>query len=405
MNLAERHIVKSSNKLFRACDRESFLSKNLHNATTYELRQAFFDKNKKMPSYKDLAGLFAASNNPDFRALPAKVSQWTMKRVFQAFKDFFALSKAYKEKPNKFTGKPQLPKYKHKTKGRALVTYTIQAISKPKLKQGIIKLSGCDIEFKTKCVPSSIKQVRIVPEYGHYVIEVIYEKQEKPKKKIHAQKIASIDIGLNNLGALTFSHKQAPVLINGRPLKSINQYFNKKKAKLMSFIGGKGTSKKIEKLTLKRNNKVRDYLHKASRYIVNQLVSKGTTLLVIGKNDGWKQDINIGKKNNQNFVSIPHATFIKMLAYKCALEGIHVQLQEESYTSKCSFLDLESIKKHLIYKGRRLKRGVFKSKKYGTINADINGSLNIMRKAVPKLFSNGIEDVVVRPYSKVKTFL
>ena len=139
--------------------------------------------------------------------------------------------------------------------------------------------------------------------------------------------------------------------------------------------------------------------------MVNQLVSKGTTLLVIGKNDGWKQDINIGKKNNQHFVSIPHAIFIKMLAYKCSLEGINVKLQEESYTSKCSFLDLESIKKHLIYKGSRIQRGMFKSKKYGTINADINGSLNIMRKAVPKLFSNGIEDVVVRPYSKVNTFL
>jgi len=405
LNLAERHIVKSSDNLFGACDSEAFLSKNLHNATTYELRQAFFDKDKKMPSYKDLASFFAASNNPDFRALPAKVSQWTMKRVFQSFKDFFAASKAYKKNPNKFTGKPKLPNYKHKTKGRALLTYTIQAISKTKLRQGIIKLSGCDIEFKTNCAPSSIKQVRIVPEYGHYAIEVIYEKQEKPKKKIHSRKIASIDIGLNNLGALTFSHQQAPILINGRPLKSINQYFNKKKAKLMSFIGGKGTSRKIEKLTLKRNNKVRDYLHKASRYIVNQLVSKGTTLLVIGKNDGWKQDINIGKKNNQNFVSIPHAIFIKMLTYKCALEGINVKLQEESYTSKCSFLDLESIKKHLIYKGRRVKRGMFKSKKYGTINADINGSLNIMRKAVPKLFSNGIEDVVVRPYGKVKTFL
>ena len=397
--------IRDSNKLFGACDSLAFLSKNLQNATTYELRQAFFDKDKKMPSYKDLAGLFAKSNNPDFRALPAKVSQWTMKKVFQAFQDFFAASKAYKKNPNKFTGKPKLPKYKHKTKGRASLTYTIQAISKTKLRQGIIKLSGCAIEFKTKCVASSIKQVRIVPRFGHYAIEVIYQKQEKPKKKIHSRKIASIDIGLNNLGALIFSHKQAPILINGRPLKSINQYFNKKKAKLMSFIGDKGTSRKIEKLTLKRNNKVKDYLHKASRYIVNQLVSKGTTLLVIGKNDGWKQDINIGKKNNQNFVSIPHAIFIKMLAYKCFLEGIHVKLQEESYTSKCSFLDLEPIKKHLIYKGRRIQRGMFKSKKYGNINADINGGLNIMRKAVPKLFSNGIEDVVVRPYSKVKTFL
>ena len=405
MILVEKHIIKKGNKLFNECDRLGFLSKNLDNATTYEIRQAFFQKGKKLPSYKDLAESFANDNNRDFRALPAKVSQWTMKMVFQSFKDFFAASREYQKNPKKFTGKPKLPRYKHKTKGRSLLTYTIQAISKTKLRQRIIKLSGCAIEFKTNCAANSVKQVRIVPRFGHYVIEVIYVKQAKPKQKIRSRKIASIDIGLNNLGAISFSHKQAPILINGRPLKSINQYFNKKRAKLMSFIGDKGTSRKIEKLTLKRNNKVKDYLHKASRYMVNQLVSKGITLLVIGKNDGWKQDINIGKKNNQNFVSIPHAIFIEMLGYKCSMEGIHVKLQEESYTSKCSFLDLEPIKKHFIYQGKRMTRGMFVSKKYGDINADINGSLNIMRKAVPKLFSNGIEDVVVRPYSKVNTFL
>ena len=120
-------------------------------------------------------------------------------------------------------------------------------------------------------------------------------------------------------------------------------------------------------------------------------------MLVIGKNKGWKQSINIGRRNNQAFVQVPHARFIDMLTYKARLVGIKVVVTEESYTSKTSFIDLEPVKKQMVYLGKRIKRGLFKSADGTLINADINGSSNIIRKVVPNAFADGIEDVVVRP--------
>ena len=152
-----------------------------------------------------------------------------------------------------------------------------------------------------------------------------------------------------------------------------------------------------KKLSNKRNNKVNDYLHKASKYIVSDLQSKCITTLIIGKNMGWKTQCNIGKQNNQNFVQIPHSRFIDMLIYKCEKVGITVKLQEESYTSKCSFLDMEEICKHDTYFGKRVKRGVYISKNSVIINADVNGSYNILRKAIPSVFRHGIEGFVVSP--------
>ena len=189
-------------------------------------------------------------------------------------------------------------------------------------------------------------------------------------------------IGVNNLCAIG-SNVLKPIIINGKPLKSINQYYNKKLAKLKSELKNeKKTSKRIKSLTNKRNNKVNDYLHKSSRLIVNYLVSNNINTLVIGKNKEWKQNAKIGKRNNQNFIQIPHTRFIEMLEYKCKLEGITVIVTEESYTSKCSFMDNEPIKKHTNYVGKRVKRGLFKSSKGILINADLNGSLNILKKVV-----------------------
>ena len=192
----------------------------------------------------------------------------------------------------------------------------------------------------------------------------------------------SIDLGVNNLSTIG-SNILKPIIINGKPLKSINQYYNKKLAKLKSELKNeKKTSRRIKSLTVKRNNKVNDYLHKASKLIVNYLVSNNISTLVIGKNKEWKQNANIGKRNNQNFIQIPHTRFIEMLTYKCKLEGIPLIIKEESYTSKCSFIDNEPIKKQKVYIGKRIKRGLFETKEKRLINADLNGSLNILRKVV-----------------------
>ena len=216
-------------------------------------------------------------------------------------------------------------------------------------------------------------------------MEVVYEVKEIELKEDN-KRYCGIDLGLNNLATVTSNVAQS-YIINGRPVKSINQYYNKKKAYLQSKLSGKQrTSNRIQRLTLKRNNKVKDYFHKSTAYIVNQLVSDSINTIIIGQNKDWKQDINIGKRNNQSFTSIPHSTFINMLKYKCRLKGINVICREESYTSKSSFLDLDPIpdlkEKNVDFSGMRIQRGLYRSKNGSVINADVNGSYNIMRKEV-----------------------
>ena len=212
-------------------------------------------------------------------------------------------------------------------------------------------------------------------------MEVLYKVTDTPLKEDN-KRYAAIDLGLNNL-ATVGSNVVKPFIINGKPLKSINQYWNKEKARLQSHLkGNKKTSKRIESITNKRNNKVKDYLHKSSRKIVNFLVSNNISTLIIGYNEEWKQNINLGRTNNQTFVNIPFYTFIQQLEYKCKLEGINFLITEESYTSKCSFLDNESVEKHESYLGKRIKRGLLRSAEGKLINADLNGSLNILKKVV-----------------------
>lgn len=210
---------------------------------------------------------------------------------------------------------------------------------------------------------------------------MVYKEEEKPLLE-NNERYASIDLGLNNLATVS-SNVTKPFIINGRPLKSINQYWNKQKAKLQSLLkGNKKSSKQIQLITKKRNNRINTYLHKSSREIVNFLVSNKINTLVIGYNKEWKQNISIGKVNNQSFVGIPFYTFIQQLEYKCKLEGINVILTEESYTSKCSFIDNETLEKKDTYLGKRIKRGLFKTKEGKLINADLNGSLNILKKVI-----------------------
>ncbi|MCC3638234.1 MAG: transposase, partial [Microcoleus sp. PH2017_37_MFU_D_B] len=211
---------------------------------------------------------------------------------------------------------------------------------------------------------------------------------------------------LNNLVALTSNQPGfVPLLINGRPLKSINQFYNKRKAELQSQLkGNRSSSSRLGRLTRCRHQKVDNYLHHTSRQIVNLLASQKIGTLVIGKNARWKNEINLGKRTNQNFVSIPHARLIEMLKYKAELMGIKVIEQEESYTSKSNFLNLDPIPVYgnigaqdAKFSGKRIKRGLYKTSCGRLINADVNGAYNILRKAIPNAFSNGIESCVAQP--------
>ena len=370
MILTERHIIKKTNSLYKELDMLCFLSKNLYNSALYTVRQFYFE-NKKYINWININNQFIKDKQIDYYALPCKVSQQTLKMVDQNMKSFFNALKAK-------NSKQRLPKYLDKTKGRFVVTYTNQAISKTELKKGYIVLSKTNIRIKTKV--RDVQQVRIVPQNNVIVVEVLYKVDCKINNN-NVKKYCGVDFGLNNLMSCGFSDAR-PMLINGRPLKSINWHYNKKKAELQSLLKNKYTSKRIANLTIRRNNKINNYLHKSSRLFINYLVSNDITDVVIGYNKEWKQGINIGRVNNQNFVNIPYYKLLNMLTYKCELLGISVHITEESYTSKCSFLDNEEICKHDDYKGKRIKRGLYKSSDGRLINADVNGALNILKKVI-----------------------
>ena len=391
INLVEQHIIRQDDERFAKIDEASFAAKNLYNKANYILRQTYIFEHDYIP-FKTLYHM--VKNSSKYKALPRKVSQLILKQLNQNWQDFFAAAKAYQQNPGRFLGQPKLPKYKDKKNGRVLLIYNYQAISHVALRQGIIRPSQLGISIKTN--QKKVSQVRIVPRKSYYVVEVVYKAQPQ-NYDLDRNLVAGIDLGIDNLATLT-SNKQGfvPQIINGRPLKSINQFYNKQRAKLQSFIG-QGTSNRLHQLTNKRNRKIKHYLHVASRRLINHLVKQNIGTLVIGYNKKWKQKVNIGRQNNQKFVSIPFSQFIHMLTYKAKLVGICVVMQEESYTSKCSFLDLEPIRKQNNYKGTRVKRGLFQAGNGQLINADVNGSLNIIRKAIPDAFSNGIEGIVVCP--------
>ncbi|MGH8403680.1 MAG: RNA-guided endonuclease InsQ/TnpB family protein, partial [Gammaproteobacteria bacterium] len=249
-----------------------------------------------------------------------------------------------------------------------------------------------------------VKQARIVPRIGCYVVEIVYEQSEHVPQG-DPQLVAAVDLGVDTLAALT-SNKQGfrPRLINGRPIKSVNQFYNKRRAELQTALGHEGTTARMERLTTKRTRRINHYLHAASKAIIALLLAEGIGTLVIGKNLLWKQEADMGRVNNQNFVHLPHARLIEMLSYKAQLAGIAVKVQEESYTSKASFLDLDPLPvyhpadqdKHC-FSGKRVQRALYRAKDGRPIHADVNGSYNIGRKAFPDAFGKGTEGRAVGP--------
>nr|DAF55069.1 MAG TPA: endonuclease [Siphoviridae sp. ctDOT22] len=373
MYLTERHIIKNNKELDEVC----LKSKNLYNKAMYLVRQHYFNTKEYLNFFK-VNKLMIDSKDEDYYSLPTNVSNQTLRLLDKNFKLFFSLLK--KKKKGNYDKPVKLPKYLDK-EGRHITIFNKYSVSKKSLKKGFIKLSSLSIEVPTKVKESELVEVRILPRNNHHIFEVVYEVEDK-EVKVDNNRYASVDLGVNNLMTVS-SNVTKPFIINGRPLKSINQYWNKEKARLQSLLkGNKRTSKRIQSITNKRNNKVLDYLHKSTRKLVNFLVSNNISTLIVGYNEEWKRNINLGKRNNQSFVNIPFYTLIKQLEYKCKLEGINFIITEESYTSKCSFLDNEEVCKHKKYLGKRIKRGLFKSSENKLINADLNGSLNILKKVV-----------------------
>ena len=390
ITLVEQHHIKAGDPRFGAIDAAAFAAKNLYNKALYEVRQAFIHQGEYLP-FAQVYHLLKGSE--EYQSLPRKVSQLVLKQLDQNWRSFFAAIKDWREHPERYLGRPKLPGYKPKQAGRFLLTYNKQAISRRMLRQGIVAPSGLGIEVKTD--KEEVKQVRIVPRQGYYVVEVVYERPPDGHD-LDQSLVAGVDFGIDNLMLVTSNLAGfVPLAVNGRSLKSINQFYNKRKARQQSLVGAR-TTKRLLRLTNKRNRKVKHILHLATRRVIDHLVANQIGVLVIGYNLEWKQRVNIGRTNNQKFVAIPHAQAVQMLTYKAQLAGIEVVLQEESYTSKCSFLDNEFPKERLRYAGRRVKRGLFRAADGRFINADVNGAYNIIIKAFPNAFE-GIEGVVVHP--------
>jgi len=389
MLLVESHIIDKSIEL----DEITFKCKNLYNKANYIIRNEFISTGKYLSKFE----MFTICKDiEEYKCLPVRIARGVLRTLDGNWKSFFSCIKKWRDNKQLFKAKPNLPKYLPKN-GKFTALFYETAILKPK--DGKIGLSSLKLRIPVQTTGKLI-EIQVVPtKTNKYKINIIYDYVEE-KLKQNNKNYCSIDLGLGNLMTVT-SNKSGikPVVVNGKPLKSINQFYNKKKAEYQSVLPKDiKTSKRIEKLTFKRNCKVNDYIHKASDYVVKFCLNNNLNTLVVGYNELWKQEINIGKRNNQNFVQIPFYKIIQMLTYKCEKHGINFITHEESYTSKCSFLDNEEITKHETYKGKRIKRGLFKTSTGVLINADVNGSYNILKKAVPNAFVNGIEGVAVHPY-------
>jgi len=389
MILTETHIISKSNINWNSCDNLSFLSKNLYNQALY-LFNYEYKENRRFIRYKEMEKICKSFANEfnDYYRLTASVSQQVLMLFDKNVKSFLGLINLWKRDKSKLNGCPKFMNYKDKKMGRNIVIIRgDKEVSK--FRDGYIhfpkKLNLQPIKTINIKNQKDLKQIRIVPKASCYNIELVYEKEELCNNYTGK---ASIDLGINNLATLT-SDNGLCELYNGKEIKSINKYYNKLKAKKQGNLiiyQQRYKSKGLEKLISKRNNKIKDKLHKISKKIVNKLEESKIKELVIGYNKEWKTSINLGKKTNQTFVSIPYYRFIEMLTYKCKLVGINVIEHEESYTSKCSSIDLESIRKQENYLGKRIHRGLFKTNKGLLINADINGSLNIGRKVFGDAF-------------------
>ena len=398
MKRVEHHRLKPSSPFYAMLREFCHRSKNLYNHGNYLIRQTFIEDGKWL-RYGEVDRLLKAdAEYPDYRGMPT--AQQTLRLLDKNWTSFFAAIKDWKAHPEKYKGRPKLPKYKPKD-GYFPLVLTNQNC---KLKDGVIRFPRTFQGFTVKAIFASqpeavFKQARIIPHGGEIDLELVYE-LPKVEEKDDNGKYAAIDIGVDNLAALAWSTGERSVLLKGTPLKSVNQYYNKQMAKRRSIcelMNGRHSSKRIARLTAKRNRKVEDYLHKASRKVIDLCAEQDVSVLVIGKNKGWKQEAKLGRRVNQSFVQLPFARFIQMLQYKAEAIGMKVVLTEESYTSGTSFLDGEAPTKDRYDKSRRVYRGLFQANDGRKINADVNGAYQIMRKVFPNVNADGIEGVALRP--------
>ena len=440
MLLTEEHQIKRNGHkdLFRRIDDDCYRAKNLHNAANYLIRQCdrihrkletgidleswekeMTDRvnegirlyNEGRPEsrpvrYVDADNGFISDayflswylkSSPEYKAMPyATCSQICIQELCRSWKSFYKAIPAYQKHPEDFTGRPRKPGYLDPKEGREWLVITNQNFHTNE--DGTIRMPGFLKGIHIKAGHENARQIRIKTEKDCIHILLIYEKEEvSVPKPLKGKAVMGIDLGVDNLAAAVWNSDHPPVILDGRALKSINQYYNKDRARLQAAAqkgNGKEKTKRLERLARKRNRKVKDHLHKASRKIIDLAKAADTGLIIIGNNKGWKQKVDLGNKTNQTFVSIPYHRLIQMIRYKAALEGIEVKVVAETYTSGTSYLDGEEPEKSFYDRKRRIHRGLFKSNSGICINADVNAAYQIMK-------AGGVKDLKIKQKESV----
>lgn len=385
----ERQQINKGHPMYNTIRNYCIKSNNMYNYALYVVRQEFINNGRYL-NYHDTQKLLKTSK--PYKDLMSQASQCVLQVLDRSWKSYFVAIKDWQKNPSKYLGMPKLPKYRDKGKPFTWFVKNNQVF----IENGVLKfklkcLGGIYGEgIKTK-VEGRLVSIRFVPQNDYFTLEIIYEKHVN-QEIVENNRICAIDLGVNNFATLSNNVGLRPLIVNGKGIKSINQYYNKSLSKTIGCVinrNNKYWCNKANVLNRKRYNRIHNFMHNASRFVINYCVENDIKTLVVGLNKKWKQKCSIGDKNTQKFVFVPYNKFIQQLEYKCQEVGIRFITTNESYTSGTSFLDNEEPIKESYNKNRRIFRGLFKSEN-GLINSDVNGSLQIMKKVFPNAFSYGI---------------
>lgn len=386
MQLTESFYIENNrcNKdVFEKLSNWTRTAKNLYNQALYLVKKQY-EQDKTFLWYKDLDKVMKTVTNLEgdinYRLMPsASSSQQVLRLVDRNVRSFLAALNDYAKYPNKYKGKPRFPKFLKKSSRFLLVFPGQRVVIKGNMlqlrKDFLIRIPDNQLrkELKVDCV-------RIVPVYGVFKVEIVYTIEEKELKQDNG-KVLGIDLGISNFATCVSNTNNKPFILNGKELKSYNQNYNKRVAKLKSQLAKNiYSSEQIRLLGFNRKKFIENLFHLYTKRIIEFCLLNNINSIVIGRNKDWKQNTNMGKRNNQNFVSIPHYTFIQLLCYKCKLYGINFMETEEAYTSKTDHLANEPMKHQDSYLGKRKHRGLFQSSTGRLLNADVNGAIGIIRK-------------------------
>lgn len=368
-------------------DYNCLLSKNLYNYANYYVREMFIERGYWLRS-REMEKNFKSSD--PYKDLMSQPSQQTLKMLDAVWKSFFLAVRDWKKNPSKYLGRPSPPKYLPKN-GRYIWSIKNNGcrIRNGRLEFVIKRLSKVSIPTKAR---GRLLCVRFVPKGTCYVMEIVTEVEVPEQPTGEPNRIAGIDLGVNNLVTVANNIGLMPIIVNGKGIKAINQFYNKRKAQIQSELMIRNSlrkSRRLDEMSFKRFCRIKTKFHQISRLIVDYCVANNIDTLICGLNKGWKQEVNTGKLNNQRFSYIPYDMLIKQLAYKCEDTGIRFVTVEEAYTSGTSVLDGEQPTKENYDKSRRIKRGLFKWSG-GVVNADVNAACQIIKKVSPNAFADGV---------------